>query len=182
MDKVAPHKTKTPEIGLFWRKTKHDPVVAMNASDPASQKTPLMTDMNHDMMAVREDSPNTSSSQDGIALLGMPKYLVRKFIVHVAISSEFEFPWNGSEFGSVAQELGIQLADTDIRTLVLKGFSSGMSSSIQCIGMEIGMKLNISQDGEFGIPSDIGRIHKVIAILQRKMMVKNGEDDIWLGQ
>lgn len=81
--------------------------------------------MNHDMMAVREDSPNTSSSQDGIALLGMPKYLVRKFIVHVAISSEFEFPWNGSEFGSVAQELGIQLADTDIRTLVLKGFSSG---------------------------------------------------------
>ncbi len=54
--RIQPHKTKTPEIGLFWRKTKHDPVVAMKYVNDgpiapliqkekitASQKTPLMT-------------------------------------------------------------------------------------------------------------------------------------------
>ncbi len=44
-----------------------------------------------------------------------PKYLVRKVNVHAAISSEFEFPQNGLELGSVAQELGIRLVVANIR-------------------------------------------------------------------
>ncbi|KAK0205100.1 hypothetical protein DFS33DRAFT_1453449 [Desarmillaria ectypa] len=112
--RVAPHKTKTPGIGLFWRKTGHDPVVAMkyvndglmapliqNEKVTASQKTPLTTDMSHDLMAVREDGPETpSSSQDGITWS--------------AQILEFEFPQNGSELESVAQELGIQLAQIPV--------------------------------------------------------------------